>query len=68
LPYVSTLADHVHSAELPDDIWHQGITLASMAHQLADAPLRRIFCSVPQVAAVLPLLEPHQPPLTLPRI
>ena len=48
--------------DVPDDVWQQCLALAATAHRLADAPLRRIFCSIPQVAAMLPLLEPHQTP------
>lgn len=48
------------------DTYHQGLLLAAVTHLLADAPLRRIFCSLPQVEAVLPLLDATQPPLVLP--
>ncbi len=70
LPYATKLTAVLASlttAETPPDTWQQGILLATLAHHLADAPLRRIFCSVPQVEAVLPLLEPQYSPVTLPR-
>lgn len=70
LPYVSNLTAALASlttAETPPDTWQQGMLLAALAHHLTDAPLRRIFCSIPQVEAVLPLLEPQHSPLTLPR-
>lgn len=50
----------------PDNTWEQSMLLASLSHILADAPLRRIFCSIPQVEAILPPLEPRSSPLTIP--
>jgi len=45
--------------------WHQGIILASAAHCLADAPLRQIFCSLPEIEASLPLLHANVCSITL---
>ena len=42
------------------DTLHQGLLLASAAQLLADTPLRRYFCTLPEVEACLPLLTPHQ--------
>lgn len=48
------------------DAFHQGIMLAAAAHVLADRPIQRYFCALPEVEACLPLLQPPQKPLTLP--
>lgn len=47
------------------DVYHHGLILCACAHVLADAPIRRWFTSLPQVAAVLPALIPASEPLTL---
>lgn len=39
------------------DTFHQGLLLCSAAHVLADAPVQRYFCAIPDVAASLPLLH-----------
>lgn len=46
--------------------FHQGLILAGATHILADAPLQRYFCAIPEVEATLPLLR-DCPTLTLPR-
>ena len=48
------------------DAYHQGLILAALTHLLADAPIRRYFCAIPQVEACLPLLDPTSDPLLLP--
>lgn len=48
--------------------YHQGIILMAAAHLLADAPVRRYFCSLPQVEACLPLLDAAHPPLVIPQL
>lgn len=71
LPYKPELAAALASIDipaiLPDAPWEQSLLLASLSHILADAPLRRFFCSIPEVEVVLPLLEPRSSPLTIPR-
>ena len=71
LPYKPELAAALASIDIPDILpdapWEQSLLLASLSHILADAPLRRIFCSIPEVEVVLPLLEPRSSPLTIPR-
>lgn len=47
------------------DVYHHGLILCACAHVLADAPIRRWFTSLPQVAAVLPALIPAAKPVTL---
>ncbi len=39
------------------DTWHQGVLLCAAAHVLADAPVQRFFCALPEVEAALPLLH-----------
>ena len=39
------------------DTFHQGIILICAAHHLADAPIQRYFCALPEVEACLPLLN-----------
>ena len=39
------------------DSFHQGLILCAAAHLLADAPLRRYFCALPAVEALLPQLH-----------
>lgn len=39
------------------DSFHQGILLCAAAHVLADAPVQRYFCALPEVEAALPLLH-----------
>ena len=48
------------------DLYHQGIMLMAIAHILSESPIRRYFCSLPEVEACLPLLQPPEPPLRLP--
>ena len=48
------------------DTLHQGIMLMSIAHLLADAPMQRYFCALPEVEACLPLLRNGHPPMILP--
>ncbi len=50
------------------DACHQGLTLAAIAHALADAPIRRYFCGLPEVEGLLPLLESRERPLLLPKM
>ncbi len=50
------------------DTWHQGLILAAAAHLLADAPLQRYFCALPEVEACLPLLNHRAHAGTLPQI
>lgn len=50
------------------DTWHQALLLMATAHVLADAPIQRYFCAIPEVEACLPLLEETCPPLILPRL
>ncbi len=50
------------------DAAHQGLTLAAIAHVLADAPVRRYFCGLPEVEGLLPLLEKRERPLLLPKM
>lgn len=50
------------------DSYHQGLTLMALAHLLADSPVRRYFCALPEVEACLPLLNMVQAPLVLPRL
>lgn len=50
------------------DTYHQGLMLAALACVLADAPIRRYFCSLPEVEACLPLLEHRHPPMVLPAL
>ena len=47
------------------DSFHQGLLLCAVAHLLADAPLQRYFCALPEVEALLPQLQNRQPALTL---
>ncbi|MBE5797261.1 MAG: DUF3131 domain-containing protein [Clostridiales bacterium] len=49
------------------DTFRQGLILASAAHVLAGAPLRRFFGELPIVQAVLPLLHTETAPVTLPQ-
>ena len=49
------------------DTLHQGLLLVSAAHLLADTPLRRYFCALPEVEACLPLLAPR-PSAVLPSL
>ncbi len=39
------------------DSYHQGLILCAIAHILADVPLRRYFCALPEVEALLPQLQ-----------
>lgn len=48
------------------DALHQGIMLIGITHLLADAPVQRFFCGLPEVEACLPLLNSRNPPLILP--
>lgn len=48
------------------DSFHQGLILCAVAHLLADAPLRRYFCALPEVEACLPLLHQSTPSVVLP--
>ncbi len=48
------------------DAFHQGLILIAAAHILADAPVQRYFCSIPEIEACLPLLQPVHVPLILP--
>lgn len=50
------------------DAFHQGLMLIAAAHLLADTPVRRYFCALPEVEACLPLLEQPKPPLVLPAL
>ncbi len=50
------------------DTFHQGISLMSLAHTLADSPVRRYFCALPEVEACFPLLTHAEAPLILPRL
>ncbi len=50
------------------DAFHQGILLASAAHCLADSPVQRYFCALPEVEACLPLLSATAPAFTLPEL
>lgn len=50
------------------DAFHQGLVLLAAAHVLADAPVRRYFCALPEVEACLPLLEQIRPALVLPAL
>lgn len=50
------------------DSFHQSVTLAALTHMLADSPLRRYFCALPEVEACLPLLTLEGAPLILPRL
>ncbi len=61
------LTDGVRLIGLQDS-FHQALTLAAAAHHLADAPVRRCFCAIPEVEACLPLLAPVAPALVLPRL
>lgn len=47
---------------------HQGLILAAAADILADSPIRRYFCALPEVEACLPLLRPATPALVLPAL
>ncbi len=42
------------------DAFGQGMILCAIAHVLADAPVRRYFCGLPEVEATLPLLRMHR--------
>ncbi len=51
-----------HGGPLPHltglyDTLHQGLILCAAAHVLRDAPIRRFFCALPQVEAMLPLVQ-----------
>ena len=48
------------------DSFHQGLLLCAAAHLLADAPLRRYFCALPEVEALLPQLHRLPAALSLP--
>lgn len=48
------------------DTLHQGIMFMCIAHMLADAPVQRYFCALPEVEACLPLLSKRGQPLILP--
>lgn len=50
------------------DTFHQGLILMSAVHILAESPIRRHFCAIPEVEACLPLLESIHPPLRLPAL
>ncbi len=50
------------------DAFHQGLTLAAASHLLADEPIRRYFCAIPEVEGLLPLLSTEKQPLTLPAL
>jgi len=43
------------------DTFHQGVILMALAHLLADAPVQRYFCALPEIEACLPLLRRNQP-------
>lgn len=49
------------------DSFHQGLILVAAAHVLADQPIRRYFCQLPEVTACLALLD-RQPAVILPDI
>ena len=50
------------------DSYHQGLILCAIAHILADAPLRRYFCALPEVEALLPQLQHRASALMLPTL
>ena len=50
------------------DSYHQGLILCTIAHILADAPLRRYFCALPEVEALLPQLQHRASTLMLPAL
>ncbi len=48
------------------DAYHQGLTMISASYLLADEPIRRYFCDIPEIEALLPLLRAPKNPLRLP--
>lgn len=50
------------------DSYHQGLTLMALTHMLADSPVQRYFCALPEVEACIPLLHMAEEPLILPRL
>lgn len=50
------------------DTFHQGLTLMALSHTLAESPIRRYFCALPEVEACIPLLTHKNAPLILPRL
>ncbi len=50
------------------DTFHQGIILMALAHVLADTPVQRYFCALPEIEACLPLLHRRQPDMVIPAL